>query len=157
MSVERQRSQIHGICLFPCLFISLSYGRSHLWITASSRCHTRGQGASYASGNTINAALIWPITSTVEADPDLLLQLIIQLSSHTTSCPLSLFLCSMLMFLIWVDPWRLKNLCCFPLPTRLEDSRPPLRITASINLTEVITHHPLGAMNRLPTLSSTSM
>lgn len=57
---------------------------------------------------------------------------------------------------IRVDPRRQRKPLLLLLPTRVEDSRPPFRMTASINLTEVITHHPLGAMSRLPTPSSSS-
>lgn len=54
----------------------------------------------------------------------------------------------------------------FPLPTRVVEPHPPFRMTASINLTEVITHQPLGggggrgggqrATCRLPALSPDS-
>lgn len=159
MSVERQDLKSTGsVCPCPHLCIFYSCCLSPIWVMTSSCSHSRGQGVSHASGNAINAALIWPITPTMEADPELLLQLITQPSLHATSCPPSSFSSPLLSaptppFQLTKGSWKPVLL---PLPTRVEDSRPPFRMTASINLMEVITHHPLGAMSRLPAPSSNS-
>lgn len=72
MSFEQRGFQ--NMFVRSSIFLSLCL--SWLWITASSRSYGRGQGAIHASGNAINAALIWPITPTMETDPELLRLLI---------------------------------------------------------------------------------
>lgn len=135
------------MCLCALLFIFLSLRLSGFWITSSSCRYGRGQGAIYESGNAINAALIWPITPTMETDPELLWLLSTLSSAHwLPSFAFSLHPDG----LFWVDPWWLKkNLCRASLSTRVDGGRPPFPMNASINLTEVITHHPLGAMSGL--------
>lgn len=150
MSFEQRGFQ--NMFVRSSIFLSLCL--SWLWITASSRSYGRGQGAIHASGNAINAALIWPITPTMETDPELL-RLLITLPFAPLAALLRFFSTPLMAFSeLTHGNW--ENLHRAPLPTRVDDGLPPFPMNVSINLTEVITHHPPGAMSGLPSLSSTS-
>lgn len=84
-----------------------------------------------------------PSPSTMEADLGLFLQLIAWPFLYATSCPpfpsLSPFQHPHLCWPKAAENWKPAPL---HLPMGVQDSRPLFRMTASINLTEVITQHP---------------